>query len=234
MVFRAVSWNIKFGIEVPTAIEVLTTHPDLRGAEIVCLQEMDEEGARAVSEALGLNYFFGLGSVHPQTDRPFGNAVLAAWDLDHTGVLRLPHKARFRGQDRIGVHAQLQLEHGPLTVCSVHTEIPTLGPSKRTAQYDELAAAGSQWSHAALIAGDFNTISARQSARLVERMGDRGFSSASSGTGPTLRRLRMRYTLDHIFIRGLRRLDAGVAVESPGSDHDPVWVTLARHNDSSG
>jgi endonuclease/exonuclease/phosphatase family metal-dependent hydrolase len=224
---RVVSWNIQFGIEIETAVEVLLTHPDLRDADVVCLQEMDEEGTKEIAEALSFNYFYSAGSVHPRTNRAFGNAVLSRSPQTNTGVIELPHKAAFAGQPRVAVHAHVSAADMDLTVCSVHAEIPTLTGKKRLAHFDELALASAAWPEAAVVAGDFNTITARSYRKLLRRMQKRGFDGASHGSGPTLRRNGIRYTLDHIFTRGFVKDRAGVVLEAPGSDHDPLWVTLS-------
>ena len=69
---RVVSWNIQYGIDIETAVDVLLTHPDLRDADVICLQEMDEEGTKEIAEA------------HPITNKskirtPLGNPNPSAW-----------------------------------------------------------------------------------------------------------------------------------------------------------
>lgn len=223
---RVVSWNIQYGIDIETAIDVLLTHPDLRDADVICLQEMDDEGTKEIAAALSFNYFYSAGSVHPHTNRPFGNAVLSSSPLSNTGVVELPHKATFSGQPRVAVYAQVRVDEVDLTVCSVHTEIPTLRGKKRQAHHDKLAAASADWLDAAVVAGDFNTITAGAYRKLLRRMQAHGFMGASHGSGPTLRRTGIRYTLDHVFTRGFVKRQSGVVTEAPGSDHDPLWVTL--------
>lgn len=224
---RVVSWNIQYGIDIETAVEVLLTHPDLRDADVVCLQEMDEEGTKEIAEALSFNYFYSAASVHPHTNRPFGNAVLSSSPQTNNGVIELPHKSPISGQPRIAVHSQIRAADVDLVVCSVHAEVPTLTGKKRLAHFEELAQASAAWPEAAVVAGDFNTLTAGAYRKLLQRMQARGFMSASHGSGPTLRRTGIRYTLDHVFTRGFVKHQSGVATEAPGSDHDPVWVTLS-------
>lgn len=61
---RIVSFNIKFGRRIDAAIEVLGTG-NLRGADVLALQEMDEVGVERIARALKLNYVYYPGSIHP-------------------------------------------------------------------------------------------------------------------------------------------------------------------------
>ncbi len=79
--FRVVTWNIQFGVEVEAAAHALLRTDELRSADIVLLQEMDEVGTETIARTVGLNHVFASSGVHPRTGRHFGNAVLSRWPL---------------------------------------------------------------------------------------------------------------------------------------------------------
>ncbi len=75
---KVISYNVKYGKKVSTAIEELRTVPYLSLADIILLQEMDGEGARLVADSLDLEYVYYPASVHKAHGRDFGNAVLSS------------------------------------------------------------------------------------------------------------------------------------------------------------
>lgn len=224
---RLVSWNIQFGVEVAAATRELAEHPDLRDADIILLQEMDEVGTAALAESLSLNYVYGAPGVHKQTGRNFGNAVLSPWPVGAPDVVLLPYKSAVNGQERVLVHTVVTVDGEPIDVGSVHTEVPSLSSPKRLRQFDQIGLAARSWSSERLIVGgDFNTITRRGVRAVAERMAVVGATRVTEGVGPTLRRRGQEFSLDHVFVSGLDRIAAGVVAGSDASDHRPLWVTL--------
>ena len=224
---RLVSWNIQFGVEVEAATRQLAEHPDLRDADIILVQEMDETGTAALAESLSLNHVYGAPGPHKQTGRNFGNAVLSPWPIGPPDVVRLPYKSSVNGQERVLVHTGITIDGISIDVGSVHTEVPSLSSPKRLRQFDQIGLAASRWpSERLIVGGDFNTITRRGIRAVSERMEAVGASRLNDGVGPTLRRRGQEFALDHLFARGLRRVDAGVVHGITASDHRPLWVVL--------
>ncbi|MGI9612411.1 MAG: endonuclease/exonuclease/phosphatase family protein [Acidimicrobiales bacterium] len=224
---KVVTWNIRHGYDIEQAIDELETNVRLRGADALFLQEMDREGTAAVAEALRLHHAYAAAGVHYRTDRDFGNAVLSPWPLVDREVIELPHKAVIRGQHRLAVKAIARIGNSEITLCTTHTEIPSLGRRKRDDQVAALCRAADQWpTELAVIGGDFNTISARGVRSLATRFKTHGFDHVSTDAISTLRRVGRNFTLDHVFARGLQSIESGVARGVNTSDHDPVWVEL--------
>lgn len=224
-----VSWNVQFGIEAEAAAHALLTSPRLLDADFVLLQEMDEHGTALIGEALGMDYVYTAASVHPQTGRNFGNAVLSRWPLSDPGVVMLPHKSAVQGQPRQVVHAMADL--GPLRIraCSVHTEVPTLSSPKRLKQFAAIGGAAHGSEHDPLIiGGDFNTLTRRGVDAVSARLAPFGAVRVTDGAGPTLRRGGREFSLDHIYARSLAGRARGVVPGLEASDHRPLWVRLAR------
>ena len=78
---RVVSFNVEFSLHVDSAIALLTSDPALRGADVLLLQEMNEEATKRIAEALGLWYVYYPAIFHFRTNQLFGNAVLSRWPI---------------------------------------------------------------------------------------------------------------------------------------------------------
>ena len=200
---------------------------ELRSADIVLLQEMDEVGTETIARTVGLNHVFASSGVHARTGRHFGNAVLSRWPLSDPDVVMLSHRSAVQGQDRIAVRATVSIGSTDVDACSVHTEVSSLSPPKRRRQFEEIAEAAERWAPERLIVGgDFNTLTGRGVAIVTERMRRIGADRVSAGAGTTLRRAGREFTLDHVYARGVTPLDRGVVRGLPASDHRPLWVRL--------
>lgn len=222
-----VSWNIRHGMELERAVGDLLGREELLGADIILLQEMDETGTVHIAESIGLDYIYVPSGVHPASGRNFGNAVLARWPITVPEVTRLPHKAAFAGHPRVVVGSTVTVGGRAIRACSVHTEIPSLSPSMRLRQFDEIARTGARWADLPLvIGGDFNTITKRSIRALTERMASIGAARATVNAGKTLRRGGQWFTLDHVFARGFTPVASGVVSGTTASDHRPLWTKL--------
>lgn len=224
-----VSWNVQYGIEVDRAAQVLSSDPALRAADIILLQEMDEIGTEQIARSLDLNFGYFAATIHPNTGRKMGNAVLAPWPLRDHGVVALPHKSALRGQDRVAVHAAVDIAELRLRACSVHTEVPTLSSAKRLRQVAGIGHAASEWEEDPLIiGGDFNTVTRRGINAVSARLEAIGAHRMSSQAGPTLRRAGRDFTLDHIYARSIVGRSSGVVDARGASDHHPIWARFTH------
>jgi len=227
---RVVTFNIRFARAIDRAIELLATHPDLRGADILCLQEMDEAGTGRIAAALGLHHVYYPATVHPAHGRNFGNAILSRWPIRDDRKILLPHLGRFRHSQRIAVAGTVSIDGEEVRVYSLHAATPfEVGPRGRREQIqtvlaDALRGPAERW----IVAGDFNF--SGTPADLLRG----GGAWPTRGLGPTF----LFWPVDHIVARGLRpcaptagAAGAGVVRDVRGaSDHRPVWAvfTLPR------
>ncbi len=224
---HVVSWNIQFGIEAAAAAEDLSDVQVRRPIDLVLLQEMDEAGTDLIARTLGMSFVFAALGPHRQTGRSFGNAVLSRWPLSEAESFQLPHKSAVQGQERLVVGATMTIGGRDVTVASVHTEVPTLGPGKRRQQFEGIAGVTGRRRHSRLIVGgDFNTLTQRGVAAVDRAMGAIGATRVSAGADRTLRRGGREFALDHIYARDLERVDRGVIRDLSASDHRPLWVRL--------
>src|SRR5262245_5253977 len=218
---RVVTFNIAYALRVDRAIEALKSHPALRDADIVTLQEMDAPGVEAIAGALGMNYVYYPVSLNPKYGRDFGNAILSPWPIDDTRKLLLPHTSRFLRQGRAAVAARVHIGDRVFQVYCVHLGSPFgASPGDRRAQADVVLADARQVTDPVIVAGDFN------SHGIGERFLAAGFAWPTRHVGNSVR----GFSYDHIFVRGLATTsaEAGVAREiTDASDHRPVWAEIA-------
>jgi endonuclease/exonuclease/phosphatase family metal-dependent hydrolase len=216
---RVVSFNVEYALRVPGAIEALRTQPDLRGADVLLLQEMDAPGAESVARALSMNYVYCPSSVSPKYHRDVGTAVLSPWPIESRWKVRLPHFSRGTRHARSVVGVTVRVGERRLRVYSIHLGTPiNLSPRKRREQLDAVLEDARDSETPVIVGGDFNGKS------MAERLADRGFDWPTRHVGRTT----AFFSFDHILTRGLPTDDgaqAGVAREVKGvSDHRPIWA----------
>jgi endonuclease/exonuclease/phosphatase family metal-dependent hydrolase len=226
--FRVVTFNVAHAIEIDRAIEVLRLAPELRGADVVALQEMDAPGAERIARALGFHSVYFPSGIHPAHHKDFGCAVLSPWPLEAPAKLLLPHGARVSGLRRAATAATVVRGRERVRVYAVHLPAPfSISPASRRDELRVLAAAAAAVDGPVVIAGDFNSHGA------VEELAKAGFTWTTRETGATTRLVFLGVTLrglayDHILVHGLEAVATGVVENNRGaSDHRPVWALLA-------
>ena len=228
---KVVTWNIAFAEQIEQAIADLRSNEELREADILLLQEMDESGTEQIAEALGYNYVYYPASIHSRHGKNFGNAVLSRWPIVDSAKIILPHKNPGNDQIRIATRATIDVDGHQIPVYSAHTETFLLGPRQRKDQIaavaEEAATILAQDNDYAIIGGDFNTITPDSLTTLTTILSDAGLEWVSQDAGQTLGVGGVGVALDHIFANNMSPLAAGVFTGSDSSDHDPVWAILA-------
>jgi endonuclease/exonuclease/phosphatase family metal-dependent hydrolase len=217
---RVVSFNIKLADEIDRAIEVLRSG-ELVNADVISLQEMDEVGTERIARALGLNYVYYPGSIHPTRQRYFGPAILTRWPIVQTSKVILPYEAPGRHQRRNATAATIDVNGACLRVYAVHLETQIRAtPRDRESQVDAILADAAGTTCPVIVAGDFNS---KGIGSYLER---KGYTWSTRDVGRTI----SWFSWDHIFARGLGVPDsarAGKVKEVHGaSDHRPVWASL--------
>jgi len=220
---RVVTFNVRFAIEVDSAIAVLTSAPALRDADVVLLQEMDGDGTRRVAEALGMAYVYYPAIFRRPTRRDFGNAVLSRWPIEGDAKLVLPHVSRYARTQRIATAATIRVgDTTRVRVYSTHLgTVFDVGAAARRAQLRAILADAERWPRVVL-GGDMNS---EDVGRVAVAMGYAWPTERGPYTTPR------RQRLDHVFLKGLATPNgtapaaAGVVSEIRGaSDHFAVWV----------
>lgn len=222
-----VTYNIDFGLQVDEAIKGFEAVEPLQSADIVLLQEMDEEGTERMARALQANFVY-YPATFGRHGRNFGNAVLARWPLTGERKVLLPHRHPVRKQLRIAARATVRVGDREVVAYSVHTETYSVPAAHRAAQVEAIVDDIGNGEGPVLVGGDFNTVSRRSIERARAQFASVGLSRSSAGIGPTVVRLGVQPSAaDHIFSRGFHRVAAGKAEAVRASDHFPVWVKLS-------
>ncbi|HEY7511976.1 MAG TPA: endonuclease/exonuclease/phosphatase family protein [Vicinamibacteria bacterium] len=218
---RVVTFNVERGRRVDQAIAALRTHPDLRTADVIALQEMSGQGVAAVARALRMNSAYFPASREPRGGPDWGNAILSPWPLEDARKLRLPHRSRLSRRARTATRARVLRPAGPVRVYSTHLgSVWGISEARRRDQAQAILADAAGATEPLVILGDFNS---HELGRLFE---GEGFCWPTRDVGPTVD----RYSVDHVFARGVcgpPGSAAGVARDvTDASDHRPVWAVL--------
>lgn len=223
---RVVTFNIKLSRQIDRAIGVLQGD-SLRGADLVALQEMDEVGVRRIARALGLNYVFYPGVIHPTDHRYFGPALLTRWPIERSWKLLLPHLGRVRHQQRVATAALVRVRGQPIQVYAVHLETQLrVNERERADQVETILDDAATTRSPVVIAGDLNSYG------VGPVLTHAGYTWVTERVGPTI----SFFSWDHIFTRGLSRpASVGVVRRVNGaSDHHPVWAVVQLPASASG
>lgn len=215
---RVVSFNIEFSREMPRAIEMLRTHPLLRDADVVLLQEMNAQAARMAADSLRMNHVYYPAIYNRVMRRDVGNAVLSRWPIVDDAKLILPSRSRYAKTQRIATAATIEIGNTRVRVYSTHLGTPAdLGWEGRVDQLRHIVTDAEQYD-LVIIGGDMNSPDIGKVAR------DAGYLWPTD----TIPKSTSFGRLDHFFLKGFRIADsagAGTArIEPVVSDHSPVWI----------
>lgn len=218
---RVVTFNIQFSREIDKAITLLTTAPDLRGADILMLQEMDAAGAHQIAFALGMCYVYYPATIHPSSGRDFGNAILSRWPITNDRKIILPHNGRFGRTQRIAVTGTVTIRGHEIQIYSLHLATwVEVTFNHRKDQARAVLEDARRGPHLVIVGGDLN------SHDVGDVFSENGFAWPTNHQGRTAK----TGDLDHIFLRGLSLVDStstGMIRDNEGaSDHRPVWIVL--------
>ena len=226
---KVVAYNIELSEEIDKAIEELGMTPELMDADILLLQEMDEDGVAKIAQRLQYNFVYYPASLHYKHKKNYGNAILSKWPIkDHRKIV-LPYEHPMNRQIRIAAIATIIVGEFEILTYSVHTEMFWLGGKKKLDQVDSILRSVADHFDQVIIGGDFNTNTENGLEKTEELFVRAGFIRASKGVGPTskVNILGMtNYRLDHIFVKGFTPIACGKCEDAQSSDHYPVWVAL--------
>lgn len=216
--FRVVTLNAKYSEQVDSILSLLESEPDLRAADVIVLQEMNDAAAARIASALDMAFVYYPAIFHPVPKNNFGNAILSRWPIVDDAKLILPHLSWSRRAHRAAVQATLQVADEQVHVYAVHLSTPLeiwYDGQRDQARRVLEAAADHQY---AIVAGDLNS---HGIGKLFERQ---GFAWPTRDVGATHR----WFAVDHVLARGFVSLGSGKVRDTRGaSDHRPVWSVLA-------
>lgn len=169
-------FNMERGVHLEEIREFLRDCPDIQPFDLILANELDDgcfrsgnqNTARELASAFGLNYAWGLEFIELVDERNekgfHGNAVFSRWPIRRAGVIRLPEQYNwyFDRQRRIGgrlaVYAELDVGGKSLGAVSIHLENRTHGAGRKAQMQAILEAVDRELAGMPVIlGGDLNT-----------------------------------------------------------------------------
>jgi endonuclease/exonuclease/phosphatase family metal-dependent hydrolase len=234
---KIVSYNIRWrgGDDLRQLIKLLKDDPEIGGAQVIGLQEVDRNKrrtgnvntAREIAEALGMRYAW---AAPPDTDgddeEETGVALLSVFPMTDVGRIVLTHEGPERRR-RVAVGATLQVGTNTLRVYSVHAE--TRMPVEKKVEHwravlDDLRDFPKVG--AAIILGDFNTIKQKDVNAARRLFAGEGFTTPIPDERTTWKTFIVELKLDWLWLRGLEARSSGIDKDIDLSDHWPLWVKV--------
>jgi len=224
---KIVSFNIEYGKRMEQAVEEFKEAKELRDADIIFLQEIDENDVAMLAKALKLNsiYYPSVRHVHGEN---FGNGILSRWPFKNHGKIILPYPNPICGHSRSAVFGDITLDGRTLRLYSTHTEVSSLGLEKRIAQFKTILSSVPDSLQYAIIGGDFNTMAESTIETMDSLAFDTGFVRATQNISYTVSSFLgiLKFNLDHIYVRGFSPLGSDIYKDSKSSDHKPIWTKI--------
>lgn len=238
---RVVTFNV--AMQDPAAIAAaLRESEELRGADVVFLQEVEQIGgerrsrAAQVARSLGLDHAYAPAFARSDGGS-HGIAILSRHRLSAVQVTELPrYDLRYNSRRRVALAATIEVGGQAVRLYCVHLDL-RIRSRDRARQLEPVLRAARRQRGPVVIAGDLNTTpftwlwrvvpvpGGRHGRKLEAFVRSRGFDTPLASSGPTSPWLAMR--LDGIYTRGVKALAYGVDRGVRISDHLPVWAELA-------
>lgn len=237
---KVVSYNIRWrgGEELNKIIKLLRDDPEIGGAIILGLQEVDRRKKRTghkntvkvIADELGLHYAWAAPPPPKPTDEEeTGVAVLSVYPLSDVRRIVLPHEGPNRRR-RVAIGATVEIDNRLWRVYSAHAEtrIPF---NKKLEQFKAILQDLAQYpaNMPAIIMGDLNTWEAGAGRKTIKFFGDAGLKTPF-GNKPTFRQrvlfIPIEFELDWVWLRGLELASYGIDRKIEISDHWPLWTNV--------
>jgi endonuclease/exonuclease/phosphatase family metal-dependent hydrolase len=238
---KVLSYNIRWrsGEDLKDMIKLLKDDPEVGGAAILALQEVDRRKRRSgnnntakiIADELGLHYAWAAPpSVKPTDEEETGVAILSVYPLSDVKRIVLPHPGPGQRR-RVALGATLEIENRQWRVYSAHAET-RIKFDKKLEQFkavlDDLAQYPKDMP--AIIMGDFNTWEPNAHGKVTKLFSDAGLKTPFIDGKKTFRRkilfVPLELKLDWVWLRGLEATNCGIDRQIEISDHYPLWTNV--------
>ncbi|HKG48660.1 MAG TPA: endonuclease/exonuclease/phosphatase family protein [Pyrinomonadaceae bacterium] len=237
---KVISYNIRWrsGDDLKTIIKLLQEDPEIGGASILALQEVDRKKKRSghhntakmIADGLGMYYSWAAPpSPKPTDEEETGVAILSAYPLSDVRRIVLPHSGPGQRR-RVALGATVEMHNRRWRVYSAHAET-RIKMGKKLEQYkavlDDLASfpAGMP----AIIMGDFNTWEPNAHGKVTKLFSQAGMKTPFKDYSTFKRKVLfvpIELTLDWVWLRGLEAASCGIDKTVEVSDHWPMWTNI--------
>jgi len=239
---KIVSYNIRWrsGDELHELAQLLKDDPEIGGAAIVGLQEVDRDKKRSGNQnnaailagELGMYYAWAAPPA-PKTEKEeeTGVVILSAYPLTDVRRLVLPHKGP-GGRRRVALGATVKFGPREVRVYSVHSEtrIPVnCKLEQMKAVINDLARYPKDMP--AVVLGDLNTWEPDAINKTFKLFSAERFQTPFGDESTFFRRalfISIDLKLDWIWLRNLEPTTHGIDRAIKLSDHWPLWIVLRR------
>lgn len=238
--FKVVSYNIRWrgGEDLSKLIALFQTDPEIGGATVLGLQEVDRNKKRTgkintvrqIAEALGMHYAWAAPPTAKATDEEeTGVAILSVYPLSDVQRIVLPHSGPGKRR-RVALGATIKIGETPLRFYSVHSENRMVVEKKLEqikAAIHDLAKFPSVTP--AIILGDLNTWEPGAGGKTKRMFKNEQFHTPFNDDATFCQRIilvDLKLRLDWIWLRGLEAKSFGIDRTIDYSDHWPLWVKL--------
>lgn len=244
---KVISYNIRWrsGEDLKELIKALREDPELGGASILALQEVDRHKKRSghsntaklLADELGLHYAWAAPpTAKPTDEEETGVAILSVYPLSDVKRLVLPHPGPNKRR-RVALGATVEIDRRKWRIYSAHTEtrIPV---GKKMEQFkavlDDLAHYPAHTP--AIVMGDLNTWEPYAGGKTRKLFTAAGMKTPF-GSDSTFKRsvlfVPIELKLDWVWLRGLEAASFGINRKLEVSDHWPLWTTVRVESQKS-
>ncbi|HEV3471173.1 MAG TPA: endonuclease/exonuclease/phosphatase family protein [Pyrinomonadaceae bacterium] len=240
---KVISYNIRWrgGEDLQEVIKLLRADPELGGATIIGLQEVDRDKkrtknvntARVIADALRMHYAWAAPPVR-EGEEETGVALLSPHPLTDVVRLVLPHEGP-GGRRRVAVGATVHAGRTQVRAYSVHAEtrMPLAKKVEHWRAVLEDLARHQRIPHAVIV-GDFNTIKGKDVRAARRLFTEAGFTTPFPDDRATFKVFFFDFKLDWVWLRGFDHGDFGIATRVDLSDHWPLWAKASlRRRDAA-
>jgi endonuclease/exonuclease/phosphatase family metal-dependent hydrolase len=238
--FKIVSYNIRWrsGDDLRKLNKLLQEDPEIGGATILALQEVDRQKkrtrnsnvAKIMADELGMHYAWAAPpGAKPDDEEETGVAILSPYPLSDVRRIVLPHPGPNKRR-RAAIGATVDVHDQKWRVYSVHAET-RLSFDKKLEQYKAILQDLAQFpaTMPAIVMGDFNTWEANSERKIIKLFTEAGMRTPF-GAQPTFKRriliMPIEFRLDWVWLRGLEAASYGIDRKVDVSDHWPLWTNV--------
>lgn len=241
---KVVSYNIRYrsGEQLKKMIKLLHHDPEIGGAAILGLQEVDRRKKRSghchtvrlIANELGMHYAWAAPpAVEADDEEETGVAILSVYPLSDVRRIVLPHEGP-NGRRRVALGATVEIDGRKWRVYSAHAET-RLAMKKKLEQFKSLMDDLAQFASGmpAIIMGDLNTWESSADDKTHKLFSDAGWKTPFGGEATFKRRVLLvpiEMKLDWVWLRGLEAVSFGIDRTIELSDHWPLWTTVKTQN----
>jgi endonuclease/exonuclease/phosphatase family metal-dependent hydrolase len=237
---KIVSYNIRWrgGDELKQLAKLLHDDPEIGGASILGLQEVDRHKKRtghsntvkALADELGLHYAWAAPpAAKPKDEEETGVAILSMYPLSDVRRIVLPH-AGPNSRRRVALGATVDMDGRQWRVYSAHAET-RISVDKKMDQFNAILEDLARYpaDMPAVVMGDFNTWQGDPDDKTIKLFSNAGLKTPF-GSQSTFRRrvllVPIEFRLDWVWLRGLEATACGIDRQIEVSDHWPLWANL--------